>query len=117
MIGKFIKFFIKLGFGLAILVVIIILCINYLVRGTEYYFKSNELPYDHASYVIEAHQVCEEYPVGTVHMCAICRKNFTKKSMNQNTCCPEHEKTYQELYKAWGRADRGKVESLGFKFK
>lgn len=119
MIFKIIKFFVKLGIGIALGIVLLVLIIGAIVESGRSYKENYELPYNDVSYIIEAHQISERAMVGTVHMCAICRENFTKTSNDVNCCCPEHEREYQELYRAWvaGNNNKQVIESYGKKFK
>ena len=119
MIFKCITFFTRLGIGISLGLIAFVLVILAMADATKAYVEDAKMPYNDMSYIVRAHQITEQGEIGTVHMCSICRKNFTKTSMNVNCCSAEHEREYQEMYKAWtsGNKDKEVVESYGKVFK
>ena len=118
MIGNIVKFFTKLGCGISLGVIAFILVILAMADAAKSYIESSRKPENDMSYIVGSHQICERDEVGTVHMCCICKKYFTKTDEKINCCSPEHEREYQELYKAWVSGNQAKeaIESHGKKF-
>jgi hypothetical protein len=121
MIFKVIKFFVKLGIGIMLGLLAFIFVVYVLFNGAKTYYEDSKLPYNDASYVVRAHQICEESEVGTDHICCIpgCEKIFRKQNRNMNACSPEHERQYQEIYKNWvnGLENKENLERRGIRFK
>ena len=121
MIGKIIKFFVKLGIGIMLGIAALIFVIHVIFNAGKTYYEDSRLPYNDASYVVRAHQICEEGEVGTDHICCIpgCNKIFKKQNKNMNACCPEHERQYQEIYRNWveGVKNKESLEKQGIRFK
>jgi hypothetical protein len=120
MVFKIAKFFTKIAIGTGLVVAAFVFILYLFVGGVKTYFREGELPYNDASYIVRAHQTCEESEIGTGHVCCIpgCETIFYKKSNNVNACCPEHERQYQEIYKSWlaGLENKEKLEKQGVKF-
>ena len=126
-IGNVIKFFIKLAIGLFIGAVLFIMVIMALADGTRSYFRDLEPDYKNASKIVQVHQDVEKAEVGTVCICAICMKEkgttigaeFTKKYAGMNSCSQEHEREYQEIYRAYETSQRNDevLNSYGVKSK
>lgn len=119
MIFKCLTFFTRLGIAVSIGLIVFVLVILSMVDATKSYIESSQSPNNNMSYIVESHQITEQEGIGTVHMCSICGKYFTKTSDKINCCSAEHEKQYQELYKAWmtGKAEKEIIEASGKKFK
>lgn len=123
MIGGIIKFFVKLAVGIMLGLFALIFVVYVLFNGAKTYYEDSRLPYNDASYVVRAHQICESYAVDdtTWHACCIpgCNEYFLKTSPNKNTCSPEHERQYQEIYKAWEATKNGQddLKKLGIRAK
>ena len=70
MIFKVIKFFVKLGIGIMLGLLAFIFVVYVLFNAGKTYYEDSKLPYNDASYVVRAHQICEESEVGTDHSAA-----------------------------------------------
>ena len=118
MIFKVVKFFIKLGVGiiLGIISLVVIFCLA--INGITNRVKSYELPYHDVSYMITSYEKNAEAPKGTWCVCPVCEKEYYYK--DKTVCCsPECEKKYHEIVKAYNDAKAGRkfVERQGKKFK
>ena len=120
MVFKIVKFFVELGIGVFLGIAAFVFTIVVLVKGVKNYYEDSRLPYNDASYVVRSHQICEDSPVGTGHICCIpgCETIFTKQAPEMNVCSPEHERQYQEIYRIWtsGLENKEKLERLGVQF-
>ena len=118
MIFKAIKFFVKLGIGIALGVIILLFILGGLIGGVSNYVKSSELPYHDVTYMIDAYKKNAEAPKGTWCVCPVCEDEYFYK--NRNACCSkECEEKYHEIVKAYNNAKDGRkfVEQQGKKFK
>ena len=123
MVFKVVKFFVKLAIGIMLGLLAFGFVVYVIADGTNTYVKDRRLPYKDASYVVRSHQICESYSVNDSvwHVCSIpdCNKMFLKTSPNKNSCSPEHERQYQEIYKAWMATQKSqkRLKELGIKAK
>lgn len=127
MILKVVKFFIKLAIGLAVGIILAVVILTSVGKSAVSYVKEANLGYRDASKIVWTHQAVENTPVGETCICAICMKEknntlgaeYIKKREGMNSCCPEHEHEYQEIYKAYmaGEKNNKVLEKHGVKFK
>lgn len=121
MIFRIVKLFAKIGFGIGLGIIVLVFIIHCFVGGVKTYIEDSESPRNDASYIVRAHQICEDDQIGSSHICCIpgCETIFVKKSSTINACCPEHERQYQEIYKNWVLVAKNKeaLEKQGIRFK
>ncbi len=127
MILKVVKFFIKLVIGLAVGIILAVVILTSVGKSAVSYVKEANLGYRDASKIVWTHQAVENTPVGETCICAICMKEknntlgaeYVKKHEGMNSCCPEHEHEYQEIYRNWveGVKNKENLEKQGIRFK
>jgi hypothetical protein len=99
-IARFIKFFIKL---FLVLLVVAAIFIGYSVNGWLNHTHGSD-KYDRSVInMVSLYAGAVDRPAGTYIKCpwAGCKKQFYKKTDDDNFCCEEHEKKYWEAVNAY----------------
>ena len=115
MIGKVIKFFIKLAIGIVIGILVAVFIVNAVVHQVKCYETNTE----DVTNMMYVYRNVSDAAVGELCVCPVCGKQYHKKAGNTVCCSPECEKTYWDLVAAWKGTEKNRdfIESHGKNFR